>query len=154
MTTEFSNQPAAGHPSSAPDPRPDITAAVTRGASVLLIDMGYAPFTELTLPNGRRADVTGLSDKGEIIMIEVKSCRADFDVDNKWPEYKDYCDQFFFAVTEDFDTDLLPQDEGLIIADGFGGAVVREAITSRLAGARRKAMLVRLARQAAFRTQI
>lgn len=130
-----------------------MTAAVTRGASNLLIDMGFAPFTELTLPNGRRADIVGLSDKGEIVMVEVKSCRADFDVDNKWPEYKDYCDQFFFAVNEDFDTDLLPEDEGLIIADGFGGAIIRDAVPSRLAGSRRKTVLIRLARQAAFRTQ-
>ena len=115
--------------------------------------MGFAPFTELTLPNGRRADIVGLSDKGEIVMVEVKSCRADFDVDNKWPEYKDYCDQFFFAVNEDFDTDLLPEDEGLIIADGFGGAIIRDAVPSRLAGSRRKTVLIRLARQAAFRTQ-
>lgn len=136
-----------------PDPRPEVTAAVTRGASNLLIDMGFAPFTELTLPNGRRADIVGLSDKGEIVMVEVKSCRADFDVDNKWPEYKDYCDQFFFAVNEDFDTDLLPGDEGLIIADGFGGAIIRDAVPSRLAGSRRKTVLIRLARQAAFRTQ-
>ena len=130
-----------------------MTAAVTRGASSLLVDMGFAPFTELTLPNGRRADIVGLSDKGEIVMVEVKSCRADFDVDNKWPEYKDYCDQFFFAVNEDFDTDLLPNDEGLIIADGFGGAIIRDAVSSPLAGSRRKTVLIRLARQAAFRTQ-
>ncbi|MEO1043267.1 MAG: MmcB family DNA repair protein [Pseudomonadota bacterium] len=154
MTTDKSNQSAAGHFSPAPDPRPDVTAAVTRGASSLLVDMGYAPFTELTLPNGRRADITGLSDKGTIVMVEVKSCRQDFEVDHKWPEYRAYCDQFFFAVNEDFDTDLLPQDEGLIIADGFGGAVIREAITSRIAAARRKSMLIRLARLAIFRTQI
>ncbi|MEM0928272.1 MAG: MmcB family DNA repair protein [Pseudomonadota bacterium] len=153
MTTEPDEHGQAGPTTPGSDPRPEITAAVTRGAASLLIDMGYAPFAELTLPNGRRADIVGLSDKGDIIMVEVKSCRADFDVDNKWPEYKDYCDQFFFAVSEDFDTDLLPGDEGLIIADGFGGAVIREAITSRLAGARRKTVLIRLARQASFRTQ-
>lgn len=114
--------------------------------------MGYAPVLELSLPNGRRADVTGLNEKGEIIMVEVKSCRADFDVDKKWPEYREYCDRFYFGVAEDFPQELLPEDEGLIIADGFGGAVLREAERDPLAGARRKQTLIRIARHAAFRS--
>jgi hypothetical protein len=107
---------------------------------------------ELCLPNGRRADLAGLSKQGEIVMVEVKSCRADFEVDNKWPEYKDYCDRFYFAVAPDFPIDLLPADEGLIIADAFGGEIIRPSATNPLAGARRKTALIRIARHAAFRT--
>lgn len=125
---------------------------MTRGVCRVMIEMGYAPVLELSLPNGRRADVTAVSPKGDIIMVEVKSCRADFDVDNKWPEYKDYCDRFYFGVAEDFPRDLLPDDEGLIIADAFGGAVIRESDTDPLAGARRKTALIRIARHAAFRS--
>jgi hypothetical protein len=129
-----------------------VTAAVTKGATRLLLDLGLAPVAELSLPNGRRADLAGLSRKGEIVMVEVKSCRADFDVDNKWPEYKDYCDRFYFAVATDFPTDILPPEEGLILADAFGAEIVREAETSALPGARRKTALIRLARHAAFRS--
>lgn len=124
---------------------------MTKGAGHVLYDMGYASIRELPLPNGRRADLTGLSSLGEIVMVEVKSCREDFEVDHKWPDYKDYCDLFYFAVDNSFPTEILPPDEGLIIADRFGGAVAREASSSRLAGARRKTTLIRFARHAAFR---
>lgn len=117
----------------------------------MLLAMGLTPVFELVLPNGRRADVTALSEKGDITMVEVKSCRADFDIDQKWPEYKKYCDRFYFAVPEDFPQSLLPPSEGLIVADGFGGAVIREAAPHPLAGARRKAALIRIARHAALR---
>ena len=40
--------------------RPETTLGVTRGAARLMIDMGYAPLCEVTLPNGRRADVMAL----------------------------------------------------------------------------------------------
>ncbi len=118
----------------------------------LLVEMGYAPTLELSLPNGRRADVTAINQKGEIVMVEVKSCRADFEVDKKWPEYREYCDRFYFAVAEDFPRELLPADEGLMIADAFGGAIVREGETITLAGARRKQTLIRFGRHAAFRS--
>ncbi|MEM1380043.1 MAG: MmcB family DNA repair protein [Pseudomonadota bacterium] len=129
-----------------------MTAAVTRGAARLLIDWGYAPVLELTLANGRRADIAAISPKGEIIMVEVKSCKADFDVDQKWPEYKDYCDRFYFAVADSFPQSLLPPSEGVIVADAFGGGVIRESELSQLSGARRKAVLIRIARHAAFRS--
>ena len=40
--------------------RPETTGAVTRGAARLLAAMGYAPLLEVTLPNGRRADIMAL----------------------------------------------------------------------------------------------
>ena len=113
--------------------------------------MGFAPVLELTLANGRRADIAAVSPKGEITMVEVKSCRADFEVDQKWPEYKEYCDRFYFAVAEGFPHELLPPAEGLIVADAFGGAVIRDSAAAGLPGARRKAALIRIARHAAFR---
>jgi len=85
-------------------------------------------------------------------MVEVKSCKEDFDVDQKWPEYKQYCDKFYFAVLEGFPQALIPADEGLIIADRFGGAVIRESAVDSLPGARRKSALIRIARHAAFRS--
>lgn len=131
--------------------RPDTTLAVTRGAGRLVRDMGYAPLLEVCLPNGRRADVMGLGPKGEIIIVEVKSGIADYRVDQKWHEYGPYCDAFYFAVAPEFPQDILPDEPGLIVADGFGGAVVREAGLTPLAPGRRKALTIGFARLAAFR---
>lgn len=131
--------------------RPQITTAVTRGAARLLIDLGYAPLAEVTLPNGRRADLMALSRKGHILIIEVKSGLEDFRVDRKWHEYMPYCDTFAFAVAPEFPRDILPEEPGLVVCDGFGGAVLREAPSVPLAGARRKALTIAFARLAALR---
>ncbi len=66
--------------------RPETTASVTRGAARLLVALGYAPLTEVTLPNGRRADLMALGRKGEIFIVEVKSGLDDFRYDQKWHE--------------------------------------------------------------------
>ena len=131
--------------------RPETTAAVTRGAARLLTALGYAPLAEVTLPNGRRADLMALGPKGEIFIVEVKSGPEDFRTDGKWPEYMPYCDAFAFAVAPEFPREILPEEPGLIVADGFGGAVLREAEPAPLAGARRKALTLAFARLAALR---
>lgn len=134
-----------------PDRRPEITAAVTRGAARLFRHMGIATVQEFKLPNGRRVDIAGLDQKGNLVIAEVKSCELDFTGDNKWTEYLPYCDRFFFAVAETFPRDLLPTEEGLIIADGFDGAVLRDSVIRKLAPARRKALTLHFARHAALR---
>jgi len=131
--------------------RPETTASVTRGAARLLTALGYAPLAEVTLPNGRRADLMALGPKGQIFIVEVKSGPDDFRCDLKWPEYMPYCDAFAFAVAPEFPREILPRDPGLIVADGFGGAVLREAPEAPLAGARRKALTLAFARLAALR---
>ena len=50
-----------------------------------------------------------------------------------------------------FPVDLLPIEPGLIVADGFGGAVVRDAPLTPLVAARRKALTLAFARLAALR---
>jgi hypothetical protein len=131
--------------------RPEITAAVTRGAARLLVDLGYAPLAEVTLPNGRRADLMALGHRGEIVIVEVKSGIEDYRVDRKWHEYLPYCDRFAFAVAPEFPRDILPDEPGLIVCDGFGGAVLREAPVTPLAGARRKALTIAFGRMGAMR---
>ena len=71
--------------------------------------------------------------------------------DEKWVEYLEYCDRFYFAVPEEFPQEALPAEHGLIVADRFGAAVVRESGRANVAGARRKALLIRFARCAAER---
>jgi hypothetical protein len=131
--------------------RPETTSLVTRGAARLLVDLGYAPLLEVTLPNGRRADLMALGRRGEIIIVEVKSSLEDFRVDRKWGEYAPYCEAFFFAVGPHFPREILPEGPGLIVADGFGGAVLADAPVIPLAPARRKALTLAFGRLAALR---
>ncbi|WP_029086551.1 DNA repair putative endonuclease MmcB [Brevundimonas aveniformis] len=131
--------------------RPVVTEAVTRGAARVMTDLGFVSLLEVTLPNGRRADVMGLGKKGEIAICEVKSSVEDFRVDQKWGDYLPFCDAFYFAVAPEFPAPVLPEEPGLIVADGFGGAVVRSSLASPLAPARRKALTLAFARLAAMR---
>jgi hypothetical protein len=132
--------------------RPETTLSVTRGAARLMLDLGYAPLLEVGLPNGRRADVMAIGRRGDIVICEVKSGIDDYRVDRKWHEYAPFCDAFYFAVAPEFPQDILPDQPGLIVADGFGGAVVREAPATPLAPARRKALTLAFARLGAMRT--
>ena len=131
--------------------RPQITSAVTRGAARLFVALGYAPLLEVGLPNGRRADIMALGPRGQIAVAEVKSGLEDFRTDRKWGEYLPYCDAFYFAVAPEFPREILPEQPGLIVADGFDGAVLRDAPDALLAGARRKALTLAFARLAAAR---
>jgi hypothetical protein len=124
---------------------------LVRGVGRALTDDGQTVLAELPLGNGRRADLAAIDRAGAITLVEVKSCRADFLADGKWHEYLDYCDRFYFAVASDFPLAVLPPEEGLILADRFGGEIVREARLRALCAARRKAMLIRFGRAAAGR---
>lgn len=132
--------------------RPETTLSVTRGAARLMVDLGYAPLLEVGLPNGRRADVMAIGPRGDFVICEVKSGIEDYRVDRKWGEYGPFCDAFYFAVAPEFPSDILPEGPGLIVADGFGGAVVRDAPAAHLAPARRKALTIAFARLGAMRT--
>ena len=134
-----------------PPGRPDVSALLTRGTCRLLRLHGLSVVTELALANGRRADIAGLGDTGEVWIVEVKSCLEDFRADSKWHGYGEFCDRFFFAVDAAFPTERLPEEAGLIVADGYGGEILRMPDESRLPAARRKAVLLRIARTAALR---
>lgn len=135
----------------ASNPAIDDARLLMRGTARLLLDLGITAIAEFTLPCGRRADLAGLGPKGEMVIIEVKSGVQDFRTDEKWPDYFAWCDRFYFAVSDRFPADILPDQTGLIIADGFGGAIVRESPVAKLAPARRKALTLKFARNAAER---
>ena len=105
------------------------------------------------LPNGRRADLMAVAPAGEIWIVEVKSGIEDFRADQKWPDYREFCDRLYFAVAPDFPVEILPADTGMVIADRYGAEIQRAAPEHRLATARRKAMLLRFARLGALRQQ-
>ncbi len=122
-----------------------------RGVCRALAHRGFATLAEVALANGRRADVLALGRDGELVIVEIKSSVADFKSDRKWPEYRDFCDRLYFAVPGAFPRELIPQDCGLIVADAFGAAVLREAPPGMLAASRRRAVLLRFAALAAGR---
>jgi hypothetical protein len=126
-----------------------IASGVQRGVRRLFAQLGHVTIPEFTLSSGRRADVIALSADGLLTIVEIKSCIADFRADRKWPDYAEFCDRFYFAVPETMAIEILPEDRGLIVADSFGAAILREAAPHPLAGARRKAMTLRFARAAA-----
>ncbi len=125
---------------------------VQRGVMRLLrAQFDYCCLAEVPLANGRRADVLGIGPRGEIWIVEIKSSLIDFQVDSKWPDYKDFCDRFFFAKPPELDPDTFPASEGLIAADAHDAAVLRMAGHFPLSGARRKALLLQLGRLGADR---
>ena len=125
---------------------------VQRGVMRLLRSTcDFCCFSEVPLANGRRADVLGVGPKGEIWIVEIKSSLIDYRVDAKWPQYRDFCDRFYFAKPPELDAEIFPADEGLIVADGHGAEILRPAVELPLAAARRKAMMLKLVRLGADR---
>lgn len=130
-----------------------VAAAVSRGAQRLLLSLGLACVSELPLPSGRRADLVALGGDGEVWIVEVKSSIEDFRADRKWPGYRAHCDRLFFATAPQVPTEIFPADAGLIVADGFGGCLLREAPEHRLHPATRRSLVLAFARAAALRLQ-
>lgn len=124
---------------------------LARGVCRHLLSHDFVTVEELVPTSGLRVDVMALGPKSEIWVIECKSSRADFQSDNKWQGYLEWCDRFFWAVDADFPTDLLPEGTGLIMADAYGAEILRMGPETPLAGARRKVMLQKIARHAALR---
>lgn len=124
---------------------------VRRGVQRLMLDYGHALLPELSLANGRRADLVVMTKKGMIWIIEIKSSIEDLRVDHKWPDYRSYCDRLYFATHPDVPQDIFPQDAGFILSDGYSAEILEEAPEHRLAAGTRKALTLRFARIAAQR---
>ena len=126
---------------------------LARGVSRHLRSLGFAPLEEFVPERGKRVDVIALGPKGEIWIIECKSSRADFQSDQKWQGYLEWCDRYFWAVDTDFPTELLPEGTGLIFADAYDAEIVRMAPEDKLAPARRKKVIQKFAMDSARRLQ-
>lgn len=129
----------------------DAALLVRRGVQRLLADMRHATLPELALPSGRRADIISLSEKGEIWIVEIKSSVADFRADRKWQDYRFHCDRLFFATHREVPLEIFPEECGLILSDGYGGHLLREAPEHRLPPATRKSLTLHFSRVAARR---
>jgi hypothetical protein len=138
---------------------PDMLATLTpgqllaRGVCRHLLGHGFVTVEELSPAPGLRVDVMALGPGGEIWVVECKSSRADYRGDRKWQGYLEFCDRFFWGVDAAFPTELLPEETGLILADPYDAEIVRLGPETRLAPARRRAMLHKFARHAALRLQ-
>lgn len=126
---------------------------LARGVARHLRTLDFVSVEELVPTSGLRVDVMALGPKDEIWVVECKSGRADFQADQKWQGYLDWCDRFFWAVDLEFPTELLPAETGLIIADGYDAEIVRMPDEDKLPAARRKVMMRKFARHAAVRAQ-
>lgn len=124
---------------------------LARGVARHLAGYDFATVEEFSPTRGLRVDVMGLGPKGELWIVECKSSRADYNADRKWRGYLPWCDRFFWAVGSDFPVELLPDETGLIIADGYGAEIVREGPETPVAAARRKTLTRKFARDAALR---
>jgi hypothetical protein len=124
---------------------------VARGVSRLLRQEGFSPILEFTLANGRRLDVAALGADGTMLGVEIKVSVADLRGDQKWPEYVEFCELFYFAIPPDFPDHHVPDGTGLIVADRYGGAIIRPSQRTQLHASRRKAVTLSFARVAAER---
>lgn len=129
----------------------ETAADVARGVFRLLIQEGFSPILEFTLANGRRLDVAALGPDGTVVGVEIKVATADLKADMKWPDYLEFCEMFYFAIPPDFPDELVPPGTGLIVADRYGGAIVRPSPVTQLHASRRKAVTLSFAKVAAER---
>ncbi len=124
---------------------------IRRGVQRLFVQLGTVSIPEVTLATGRRADLVGLTRKGEIWIVEIKSSIEDFQVDRKWPEYRLHCDRLFFASHPEVRQEIFPEDCGFMLSDGYGAEILRDAPEHKLPAATRKALMLWLARTGASR---
>ena len=136
---------------------PLIAGDVVRGVCRMLLRHDIVAIAEVPLDGGRRADLMGIGPKGELIIIEVKVSRADLLGDGKWTDYLPHCDRFYWAVPAGFDASplegeaFLPARAGVIVADRYDAAIVRDAALVAMPATARRKCTTALARRAARR---
>jgi hypothetical protein len=134
-----------------------VAGDVARGVCRMLLRHDCVAIAEVPLSDGRRADLMALDSRGNIIIVEIKVSRADLLGDGKWTDYLAHCDRFYWALPAGFDLGplggdaFLPERAGIIVADRYDAAVVREASTVPLTAPARKKCTLAFARRAARR---
>ena len=113
--------------------------------------IGLSSLSEFSPTRGLRVDIVALGPSDEIWIVECKSGKNDFKSDNKWHNYLDWCDRYFWAVAAEFPIDILPSDTGLIIADPYDASILIEAPLNKISVARRKKLIKSIAKSACNR---
>jgi hypothetical protein len=130
---------------------------VRQGTTRMLLRHDLVAMAEVSLDGGRRADLMAIDARGQIVIVEIKVSRADLLGDGKWTDYLGSCDRFYWAIPAGFDASpldglaFLPERTGIIVADRYDGAIVREAHTEPLPAATRKRCTLAFARRAGRR---
>ena len=136
---------------------PLCAADVARGTIRMLLQHDLVALAEVSLDGNRRADLMAIDARGQIVIVEIKVSRADLLSDAKWTEYLDCCDRYYWAVPAGFDLRpldglaFLPERTGIIVADRYDAAIVREAHSAPLSAATRKRTTLAFARRAGRR---
>ena len=131
--------------------------AVARGVTRMLLRHDLVAMGEVPLDGNRRADLMAIDSRGQIVIVEIKVSRADLLGDGKWTDYLGCCDRFYWAVPAGFDATpldgeaFLPARTGIIIADRYDAAIVREAHSEPLPATTRKRATLAFARRAGRR---
>ncbi|GGA44698.1 MmcB family DNA repair protein [Sphingomonas psychrolutea] len=132
-------------------------ADVARGTIRLLLRHDLVALAEVPLDGNRRADLMAIDARGRIVIVEIKVSRADLLGDAKWPDYLGCCDRYYWAVPAGFDIGpldgpaFLPARTGIIVADRYDAAIVREADTEAVSAATRKRVTLAFGRRAGRR---
>jgi len=130
---------------------------VARGVTRMLLRHDLVAMGEVPLDGNRRADLMAIDSRGQIVIVEIKVSRADLLGDAKWTDYLGCCDRFYWAIPAGFDaspldgTAFLPARTGVIIADRYDAAIVREAHSEPLPATTRKRATLAFARRAGRR---
>jgi len=130
---------------------------VARGVTRMLLRHDLVAMGEVPLDGNRRADLMAIDSRGQIVIVEIKVSRADLLGDGKWTDYLGCCDRFYWAVPAGFDATpldgeaFLPARTGIIIADRYDAAIVREAHSEPLPATTRKRATLAFARRAGRR---
>ena len=124
---------------------------ISRGVMRRFAQIGLSSLSEFSPIRGLRVDIVALGPSDEIWIVECKSGKNDFKSDNKWHNYLDWCDRYFWAVAAEFPIDILPYDTGLIIADPYDASILREAPLNKVSVVRRKKLIKSIAKSACNR---
>ncbi|OYY71927.1 MmcB family DNA repair protein [Sphingomonas sp. 28-63-12] len=140
-----------------PAARALVAADVVRGVTRLLLRHDLVTIAEVALDGGRRADLMAIDARGGIVIVEIKTSRADLLGDGKWGDYLAHCDRYYWAVPNGFDITplagpaFLPERTGIIVADRYDAMIVREAYSTPLSAPARKRETLAFARRAGRR---
>jgi len=124
---------------------------IARGVCRHLKQYNFECLEEFVPIRGSRVDIMAIGPKGELWIIECKSSLADYTQDTKWEKYLPFCDRYFWAVPNGFPIEILPKEDGLIIADSYEAEIIKMAPYRMMKASQRKKITLKIARNAANR---
>ena len=124
---------------------------IARGVCRHLKQYNFECLEEFVPIRGSRVDIMAIGPKGELWIIECKSSLADYTQDTKWEKYLPFCDRYFWAVPNGFPIEILPKEDGLIIADSYEAEIIKMAPYRMMTASQRKKITLKISRNAADR---